>query len=199
MGILLGSALPHVWAHRSWTSDEFEKLIDLGVFGPDEKLELIGGELIPKMTQNGPHSTAVTALTMMGFSLGLKGVLVRVQLPLRLGPSDRPEPDLALVEGALADFKENQPTTALLVVEVSDSTLAADRTTKASMYARAQIPEYWIVNLVDNQLEVHREPIEDKRETFGARYNSVQKLVAGEEIAPLAAPNSPVKTADLLL
>lgn len=199
MGILLGSSLPHVWAHKSWSSDEFEKLIDLGVFGPEEKLELIGGELIPKMTQNGPHATSVTLVQEMTLALGLQRVVVRVQLPLRLGTNDRPEPDVALVEGVARDFAIHHPTMALLVVEVSDATLAADRTTKASMYARAGIQDYWIVNINENLLEVHREPIEDASAFFGARYAAVHKLSRGESIAPLAAPEHPVPVADLLV
>ncbi len=199
MGILLGSSLPHVWAHKSWSSDEFEKLIDLGVFGPEEKLELIGGELIPKMTQNGPHSTGVTAATIVAFALGLQRVLVRVQLPLRLSESDRPEPDVALVEGVLSDFAVNHPTTALLVIEISDTTLAADRTTKASMYARAGIEDYWIVNINENLLEVQRAPVDDAGATFGASYSSVQTLSVGQSIAPLCAPERLVQVADLLI
>lgn len=199
MGILLGSTLPHVWAHRSWTSDEFEKLIEVGVFGAEEKLELVGGELIPKMTQNGPHATSVTAAQMILAALGLRRVLVRVQLPLVLSPSDRPEPDAALVGGVLSDFKHNHPTTALLVIEVSDATLAADQTTKASMYARAAIPEYWIVNIPERLLEVHREPVEDAEAVFGWRYASIQKLGCEASVTPLAAPSQGITVADLLI
>lgn len=199
MGISLGGSLPHVWGRRSWSSDEFEKLIELGVFGTDEKLELIGGELIPKVTRTPLHATGICLAQNAMLALGLRRVLVRVQLPMRLGPNDRPEPDLALVEGRLSDFKVNIPTTALLVIEISDTTLAADRTTKASMYARARIQEHWIVNINESLLEVHREPIEDAQQIFGARYSQVQTLSRGESIAPLAAPQSPVQVADLLV
>lgn len=199
MGILLGSSLPHVWAHKSWSSDEFERLIDLSVFGPEERLELIGGELIPTMTQNGPHSTGIILAQSAMLALGLRQVQVRVQLPLRLGPHDRPEPDVALVRGGLRDFAVHIPTTALLVIEVSDATLAADRTTKASMYARAGIQEYWIANIPEHLLEVHREPVEDAGAIFGFSYSSVQKLGPSESIAPLAAPGGAIPVSDLLV
>lgn len=82
--------------------------------------------------------------------------MVRVQLPLILGARSKPDPDIAVCQGSARDYAESHPTTALLAVEISDSTLIPDQQTKAALYARAGIEEYWIVNLTDQVLEVRR-------------------------------------------
>ncbi len=199
MGILLGSSLPHVWARRSWSRDEIEKLIELGIFGPEEKLELVDGVLIPKVTRTPLHATGICMAQNTMLALGFEHVQVRVQLPLRLGPNDRPEPDVALVQGGLRDFKVKHPRTAMLIVEVSQTTLPFDRTTKASMYARAEIQDYWIVNIDENLLEVHREPVDDPHAILCASYSQVQKLSPGQAIAPLCAPEHQIAVSDLLI
>ena len=90
------------------------------------------------------------------------------------------------------------PTTALLIVEVSETTLAFDRRHKASLYAAAGIADYWIVNLVQRQLEVYRSPVSDAAQLFGFGYSSRTILDAGDAVAPLAAPKANVAVADLL-
>jgi len=84
------------------------------------------------------------------------------------------------------------------VVEIADSTLAGDRKYKASLYARARVPDYWIVNLVDRALEVYRDPGPDASASYGWAYRSVQSLSAGEHVSPLAAPTARVLVLDLL-
>lgn len=189
---------PKTPQRRRWTRREFERFIDLGVFGPEERLELVDGEIVTRMTQNEPHATATT---LTGESLRLifgAGRHIRVQMPLALGESDRPEPDLAVVTGGPRDYLAGHPTTALLVVEVSDTTLAYDRAVKAGQYARAGIAELWIVNLRDRVLEVHRHPAPMADQPLGHNYRSVTRHTEDEQVAPLAAPNTPVRVADLL-
>lgn len=109
-----------------------------------------------------------------------------------------PEPDALVVRGVRGQFTDRHPTEAVLIVEVSDSTLTADKTTKASLYARAEIPEYWIVNLVDEQVEVLRRPAPSSAGKFGFIYLETVIHRGDDQIAPLAAPDKSIRAAALL-
>jgi Uma2 family endonuclease len=123
----------------------------------------------------------------------------RLQAPLHLGPRPAPEPELAVVPGGSRDYTATgHPTTALLIVEVSDTTLSYDRGRKASLYARAGIADYWIVNLVDRQLEVYRQPQPDATRPYGYGYISAATFTAAESVSPLAAASVSLAVADLL-
>lgn len=185
-------------ARRGWTVSEFEKLFDAGFFAPEAKLELIEGEVFEKMSQNEPHARAILLAQYKMLEIFAIGHLVRIQLPLILGESSKPEPDVAIVRGSLHDGSTSLPTTAELVIEISDATLRADQTTKAALYARAQIAEYWIVNLVDRTLEVRRQPSPMEGELLGHGYRFTQILLPGESIAPLGAATAPVGVDELL-
>jgi hypothetical protein len=126
------------------------------------------------------------------------GYWVRPQGSLDLSPHGIPDPDVAVTLGSPQGSARTIATSALLVVEVSDSSLAYDRVAKGSLYAAGNIADYWIVNLVQRQLEVHRNPVVDPSKLFGFRYSSRVILDPGDAIAPLAAPNAPVAVADLL-
>jgi Uma2 family endonuclease len=123
---------------------------------------------------------------------------VRPQMPLSVGPHSEPEPDVTVVAGAVRDYTHRHPTEAELVIEISESTLRFDRTTKASLYASASVPDYWIVNLVERVLEVHRQPVPDRDEMFGWRYASVGRFSPGESVSPVRAPDASIPIADLL-
>ena len=181
-----------------WTVSEFEKLFDLGFFAPDARLELIQGEIWKKMSQNEPHSIAVLLAQYKFMELFAIGYVVRVQLPLIIGDTSKPEPDLAVVTGAPRDYLASHPTTAELVIEISDATLRADQTVKAALYARAEIAEYWIVNLVERTIEVRRQPAAIQSEPLGHGYRSTQILLPGESIAPLGAPDDLIGVDELL-
>lgn len=184
---------------RLFTRAEYERAAELGLFGPEERLELIGGEVIKKMTpQRSFHATGVTLAAEVLRRTFPKGYVVRVQLPLVLGDESEPEPDVALVRGEIRDHLAAHPSTALLVIEVADTSLAFDRSRKASLYASAGIPEYWILNLQDRVLEVHREPAPMAEQPFGHHYRSVTRYAEGESIAPLAAPGAAIRVADLI-
>ena len=187
--------LSHRWL---WTVKEFQRAYDLGVFGFDTRLELIEGEIIRKMTQNEPHSWAIRAAENALRRAFVSGHDVRSQLPLVFGIRNKPEPDVAVVLGSFDDYKRKHPTTAVLVVEVSDSTLLQDRTVKAGVYARAGIEEYWIVNLPDNVLEVHRQPAPMADQPLGHHYRSIVRLTAADTLTPLGAPDSVIAVASLL-
>jgi Uma2 family endonuclease len=145
---------------RRWTRAEYERMAETGVLRPDERVELLDGEILLVMTpQNSPHAAVIGKTEDVLRQTFGRGIWVRTQMPLILDPDSEPEPDLAVVPGSPSDYVQEHPRTALLVVEVADTTLEKDRGRKAATYARAGIPEYWIVNLVDHCLEVYRDPI----------------------------------------
>lgn len=118
--------------------------------------------------------------------------MVRPQLPLALDPDSEPEPDIAVVAGEPRDFPSGHPITAILVVEISDATLRQDRTRKAPLYARHGIPEYWILNVVDDCLEVYRDP-----DRASETYQTKLTLHRGDSITPLQGAK-PIAVADML-
>jgi Uma2 family endonuclease len=142
--------------------DQYEKLVASGVFSKRDKLQLINGILVAKVTQNPPHSVADL---LCGKALGRvipAGWHLRPDKPVRLPPDGEPEPDQCIVRGAERDYSGRHPGAADvgLLVEIADTSLAADRE-MARTYAARGIPVYWIVNLPDSQVEVHTIPTDD--------------------------------------
>jgi Uma2 family endonuclease len=180
---------------RRWTRDEYYRLGELGFF-QGQRVELIDGEIMVLSPQNWPHTSTVARVDQALQRVLGTGFWVRTQFPLNLGTSD-PEPDVSVVIGRLEDYSDH-PTTALLIVEVSESNLTYDRTRKTSLYARAGIADYWTVNLVDKQVEVYRDPRPDPSQPYGHGYASVTILVPPAVVNPLAAPQASLAIADLL-
>jgi Uma2 family endonuclease len=184
--------------NRHWTRKEYDELIKSGFFVEDEPIELLGGQLIVAEPKGSPHSTAVAlAVEALRAAFG-SGWLVRVQDPIALDAESEPEPDVAVVPGRALDYLAEHPACPALVVEVAESSLAFDRGHKGSLYARAGLADYWIVNLVDEVFEVYRGPALDRSAEFGWRYLDVQALRPGATVAPLARPDVTVAVADLL-
>jgi len=176
---------------RRWTRDEYDRMIAAGLFAPGEQVELIDGEILQVTPQGSFHATAIR-LTEDALRAAFGSAFdVRAQLPLALDPASEPEPDVVVVPGSPRDYREAHPTAALLVVEIADATLVHDRQRKGSLYARADIQEYWIVNLVDCCIEVYRDPLQ-------GRYGSSRRYLPGDQITPLAAPESKISVADIL-
>jgi Uma2 family endonuclease len=183
---------------RRWTRAEYDRLIAAGTFRPGERLELLGGELVVREPQGSRHAVAIElALRSLERALG-PAWRVRVQLPVALAADSEPEPDLSLVAGDPRASAAAHPADPVLVIEVADTSLAFDRERKASLYARAGVADYWIVNLVDQALEVHRDPAVAPLTPFGWGYRERQVLDAGAFISPLAAPSALILVADLL-
>ncbi len=183
---------------RRWTRDEYDRMIDAGVFTTEDHVELINGEIVTMTPQKSRHATAVRlADDALRRAFG-EGVDVRAQLPLALSIDSEPEPDVAVVTGSPRDYRDAHPTTALLVLEVSDATLSFDRTRKAAMYARAGLADYWLLNLVDQILEVRRfpAPSTDSPDAWG--YAVVEEYSAGDQVAPLERPHYLIAVAELL-
>jgi Uma2 family endonuclease len=179
-----------------WTRDEFYKLADLGCFD-NRRVELIEGEIIEMPVPKHPHVLSVSLTEAALRTLFGSGFWVRTQSPLNLGAMSDAEPDVAVVAGNMRDYTDH-PTSALLVVEVSETTLAYDRGRKGSLYAATGIEDYWVVNLVNQQLEVYRDPVPDPNEPSGYRFNTRTDFTPGQSVAPLAAPANAVAVVDLL-
>ncbi|HEY4003063.1 MAG TPA: Uma2 family endonuclease, partial [Candidatus Xenobia bacterium] len=151
-----------------------------------------------RMTQGTRHAMGVGLAEEALRRVVPPGHIVRVQLPLAAGNLSEPEPDVAVVSGQWRDFRDHHPDKALLVVEVSDESLKVDQTTKAGIYALTGVADYWIVNLVENLLEVYRDPVSLGEQPFKFHYRSVQRLTRTDVLTPLALPGTLVKVADLL-
>ena len=183
---------------RRWKRVEYERLVDLGAFDDDEPVELIGGQLIVAEPKGSPHATAVGMANDALRAVLPPGWIVRVQDPLALDDESAPEPDIALVRGSRADYRHAHPAHPALAIEVAQSSLSFDRQHKGSLYARAGVPDYWIVNLVDGVLEVYRDAAPDASAPYGWRYRSLQTLSPPALVAPLVLPSSPIPVAALL-
>jgi Uma2 family endonuclease len=182
---------------RRWKRLEYERLAQLGLF-QDDAVELIGGELVVAEPQGSAHATAVGAIDDALRAVLPSGWIVRAQMPVALDEESSPEPDLVVVPGARADYRGSHPTRPALVIEVAEWSLALDRQYKGSLYARAGIQDYWIVNLIDRILEVYRDPGPDPAAPYGWRYRSVEMLTPPAVIVPLALPALHLAVADLL-
>jgi Uma2 family endonuclease len=138
--------------------------------------------------QRDTHAAAVSLAFRAIWRVFGDRVWVRCQLPICIGGSSEPEPDVSVVPGSERDYLgTGHPTDVSLIVEVADSSLAFDRSDKASLYASAGIADYWIVNLLERRLEVHRRPVPDPAGRFGVSYAEVRAYAAGERVKPLAA------------
>ena len=182
---------------KRWRRVEYQRLVDVGAFDR-EPLELIGGQLVVAEPKGSEHAAAVDLGYVALLSAIPPGWTVRGQNPLALDDESAPEPDLAVVRGSPADLRHAHPTRPALVIEVAESSLQFDRLTKGSIYARAGIADYWIVNLIDRVVEVYREPGTDLTAPFGWRYTSVTRLRPLDSITPLGVPAAPIRVAALL-
>ncbi|MBI3946088.1 MAG: Uma2 family endonuclease [Armatimonadetes bacterium] len=171
-------------------------MADLGFFN-GQRVELVGGRIVIMSPVGAAHYTGVKLVEEALERAYGAGYVVRTRAPLLAPDDSEPEPDAAVVPGHPRDYRAAHPSRALLVVEVADSTLAYDRTTKASLYAAADVPEYWVPNLVDRRLEVHRDPASLPGEAFGAGYRTLSLYLPGDTVPP-AGGRAPVPVDDLL-
>ncbi len=159
---------------------------------------LIEGEILEMPGPNPPHAAITTKIDYTLREHFRQGFVIRNQSPLVLSQATDPEPDLAVVTGKVMDYYQAHPTTAVLVVEVADSTLDYDLTTKASLYAAAGIADYWVVDLVNRRVVFHRSPQADPSARFKWRYADVETLVHADSLSPLAMPSASIAVSDLL-
>jgi Uma2 family endonuclease len=182
---------------KRWKRLEYERLVEVGLFR-GEPVELIGGQLVVAEPQGSRHATAVGAADDALRAVLPAGWIVRAQMPVALDDESAPEPDLVVVPGIRAAYRDAHPTHPALALEVADTSLDFDRQHKGSLYARAGIQDYWIVNLIDRVLEVYRAPRPDPSAPYGWRYGSAQSLTPADVVVPLAVPFARLAVADLL-
>ncbi len=182
---------------RRWQRAEYDRLVDLGVF-EGEPLELLAGHLVVAEPKGAYHVTAITKIEYALRGMLPPGWLVRTQAPVWLDDESEPEPDVVVVPGAPDDYRDAHPSRPALLIEVAESSLAFDRRQKGSLYARAGIADYWIVNLVDRVVEVYREPQLDASAAHGWSYGAAIRLAPPATVTPAAFAAIRVAVADLL-
>lgn len=166
-----------------WHRDDYHRMAELGLFG-DRRVELVEGTVIAMSAMKRPHwMTGQLASDLLRAAFG-PGFFVTMNMPSYLDEYSEPEPDVAVVAGSPRDYPEGAPTTPVLVVEVAESSLEYDRSSKASLYAKAGIPEYWIVNLRERQVEVYQHPGPDETQPSGFGYASRTDVPADGSLSP---------------
>ena len=187
------SATPALAPHR-FTVADYYRMLEAGILTEDDRVELLGGQVVAMSPIGPPHAYAVDCCVEAFAGLVVaRRVILRLQNPLALGDYDEPQPDVALVTPPRGRYATAHPGAAevLLLVEVADSSLAYDQSTKAAVYATAGIRELWIVNLPEGVLEVYRNPAP-------TGYQDRQTHQRDERVTPLAFPELAVAVADLL-
>jgi Uma2 family endonuclease len=191
---------------KRWTREEYYHLGELGCF-KDERVELIGGEILVMSPQSPEHFLAIERVCRCLEKVFGKQYWIRSQGPLTMGPLtmgpltqgefSEPEPDVSVVKGLPEEYADH-PRTAYLVVEVSKTSLEFDKTSKQSLYASMRVPDYWVLDLENRQLLVHREPLTDDNALFGHRYQQVEAVAAERQVHPLEKPDATISVADML-
>lgn len=182
---------------RRITRETFQRMVDSGVFDNPRSVTLMAGYVVVRKAASPQHvMSRHLAFDALSSAFG-SGWYIRTRAPLLLDEYEDPEPDISVLRGTADDYPQH-PRTAPLVVEISDATLRTDRGRKASLYARAGIADYWIVNLAGRTVEVRRRPVRDASQEFGWGYASLTTLAEGETASPLAKPEAVIRVADLL-
>jgi Uma2 family endonuclease len=172
--------------------DELRQLVGAGVLGEDDRVELISGVLIDMAPIGDEHVSVTNILNELLLPSLLGRAVVSVQNPIRLSDSSLPQPDIVVyARSAAVERRMARPDEVFLVIEVSDTTLVYDRTVKLPLYAEAGIPEVWIVNLPEQQIEVYRE-------AGPGGYKSMRRILRGETVAPEAFPDLLIATDAIL-
>jgi Uma2 family endonuclease len=183
---------------RPWTRDEFVRLIELGFFR-SQRVELIDGDIF-EIPAPSKRRLAAICIVQHLLETALCGKMpIRALGTIDLGLRSAPDADLALFANDDELYASGLPPIPELVIQVSDSTLAHDRGPKADLFARARIPEYWIVNLKERRVEVYRQPRHADDHSPSMHYSHMQVFLGDEQVAPLAAPKARIAVSDLLL
>ncbi len=170
---------------RRLSADQFERMGQTGILGPDARVELIEGELIEMAPIGSRHAAAVSFLSAHFVAAVGDAALVWTQNPLRLGDDSEPQPDLMLLRPRADRYRSAhpRPEDVLLLIEVADTTLAFDRETKVPLYARHGVPEVWILDLESKRLEIYREP-------GAGSYRRKLERQGADVVAPAALPTA---------
>lgn len=171
----------------------FLHLFEEGALGDEDRVELLEGVIVAVTPPNPPHDEAVTVCTYALMRACEDRAVVRTQCSFFASNWSLPHPDVAVVAGRLGDHWTNHPRSALLLVEIADSSVKQDRLSKARIYAAANVPEYWILNLRESVIEVMRDP-----DPATALYRETRIAAAGETLELAALPGARVAVAELL-
>jgi Uma2 family endonuclease len=177
--------------HR-FTIEQYERMGELGFLTTRDRVELLEGWIVDKMTQYPPHATTIDLLVDAVRAVLPTEWIVRDQKPIHAN-SSMPEPDVAIVPGPRRRYAKRHPAArdVALVIEVADTSLEEDRERKGRIYAAARIPVYWIVNIPDGLVEVYTQPRTGKAPSYRRRQDFTRKgelplSVAGSDVAWLA-------------
>jgi Uma2 family endonuclease len=176
-----------------FTVEDYHRMAEVGILGEDDRVELIEGEIVEMPPIRSLHGGTVKALIHLFSKYIGDRAIVAAQDPVRLTDISEPQPDLMLLRPRPDFYRDSHPTPAdvLLLVEVADTSAAYDRSEKLPLYARAGIPEYWLVDLERGVLEVHRS-------VAGDRYGEVHELAAGARVAPASLPDVELDVGEIL-
>ncbi len=172
-------------------------MVDAGILEEDDKVELLDGLLVVREPQGSRHAVVVGLVRAVLEKAFGRRYHIREEKPFALDDLSEPEPDIVVVPGPVRAYTDFHPSKAVLVVEVADSSLELDRVRKGTLYARAGVADYWIVNLVDGVLEVYRTPVAGVA-ARGARYENVRVVKRNSTVTPLAAPRSRIRVGSFL-
>ena len=180
-------------AQTRYTKDQYFELVKKGMLRPDDRVELLEGVVVAMAPQSTSHAFVIGQVVRALARAFGDDVVISPQLPFIAGRHSVPQPDVAVLPGRNEDYQDAHPREALLVVEVADSSLAQDRITKAALYARAGVPEYWIVNLREDCVEIYCRL--DRRARC---YGETRAGHRGERLEPGARPGTVIAVEDLL-
>jgi len=183
----LAPAAP-VYEPYRWTVKQYDRMVETGMLGPDDRVELLEGVLVNKMPRNPPHDGTIGLLNPLFVRLLPVEWHLRGQSAITLARSE-PEPDFAIVRGPAKQYlkRHPRPSDVGLLIEVADSSRLSDRRYKGILYAQAKIPEFWLINLVEGIIEVYTQPRGGKAPTYRQR----QDYRPGEQI-PLILNNKEI-------
>ena len=173
--------------------DDYHRIIDAGVLDEDDRVELLEGLLISGQPPTPAEAAAITAINTRFVRAAPDALVVRCQLPLTLSDASEPEPDFAVVRAEDAAPADHHPTSAFLVVEVSDSSLRVDRVVKTRIYSSANIPEYWIVDVTRRGVEIYRDP-----DAAAGVYRTMTTASGDDELTTPTLPGLRVRVGEIL-
>ncbi len=178
---------------RLWTVEEYHRIAEVGIFGADERVELLDGKIIWMSAKGTAHTSSVGRTNkLLQNRLGNRA-WVAIQDPVKLNERSEPEPDIAVVKVDPLDYADHHPIPPeiYLIIEVADSSLKLDCETKGKAYSKAGISDYWVLDVVSRQVHIFREPSEDG-------YQSEKILAEDETISPLEFPDLRIQVLEML-
>jgi Uma2 family endonuclease len=181
-------------SQRRWTVDEYHRMIAGGILTARDRVELLDGHIIEMVPQEPPHASTTSSFGNDFVLLFAGKAWIRQQLPITIEPDSEPEPNIAVVRIDPRRYRDRHPTPeeVYLLIEVADSSLNYDLNRKVKIYARANIPEYWIIDVNQRQLLIFRKPV-------GETYQVEQVLSTQDAISPVAFPEVVIEWANLLI